>query len=93
MSSGSDSPPVLYVLLALATAVYVVSWARPSKHSVGPITTSDSAEGSPLTSDVQLPDIPAIGPSAPLLSYYGVFKCLSNCREMLQEGYDRVGGF
>ncbi|KAJ3480751.1 hypothetical protein NLI96_g8124 [Meripilus lineatus] len=92
MSSGSDSPPVLYVLLALATAVYVVSWARPSKHSVGPITTSDSAEGSPLTSDVQLPDIPAIGPSAPLLSYYGVFKCLSNCREMLQEGYDRYKG-
>ncbi|CCL98915.1 uncharacterized protein FIBRA_00922 [Fibroporia radiculosa] len=33
--------------------------------------------------------IPAIGPTAPLLSYLGAIRFLNNAREVLQEGYDK----
>ncbi|KAJ3478574.1 hypothetical protein NLI96_g9659 [Meripilus lineatus] len=39
-----------------------------------------------------LPGIPAIGPSAPLLSYYGALKFIYQGREMMQEGYNRYKG-
>ncbi|CAL1702938.1 unnamed protein product [Somion occarium] len=36
--------------------------------------------------------IPAIGPTAPILSYYGAIQYLSRGREMVQEGYDKYKG-
>lgn len=38
----------------------------------------------------QYPDIPAIGYSAPLLSYIGAFRYFTHGRDMMQEGYDKV---
>ncbi|CAL1702998.1 unnamed protein product [Somion occarium] len=39
-----------------------------------------------------LPDIPAVTPTAPILSFYGVFKYFTHSREMIQEGYDKYKG-
>ncbi|KAH9837371.1 cytochrome P450 [Rhodofomes roseus] len=36
--------------------------------------------------------IPAVGPSAPILSYWGALKFFVNAREMLQEGYSKYRG-
>ncbi|KAJ3478571.1 hypothetical protein NLI96_g9660 [Meripilus lineatus] len=69
---SSDPPSVIYTLLALGVAVYVVNWIWPSKHS--------------------LPKIPAIGPTAPLVSYYGALKFMFQGREMMQEGYNKYKG-
>ena len=38
----------------------------------------------------QLYRIPAVGYSAPILSYWGAIQFFLNAREMLQEGYSKV---
>ncbi|KAI9461746.1 cytochrome P450 [Boletus coccyginus] len=37
---------------------------------------------------LQLNDIPSVGPSGPLLSYYGAAKFILHARSMVQQGYD-----
>lgn len=39
---------------------------------------------------VQLDGIPSVGPSGPLLSYYGAAKFILHARSMVQQGYDLV---
>lgn len=39
---------------------------------------------------VQLDGIPSVGPSSPLLSYYGAAKFVLHARSMVQQGYDMV---
>lgn len=42
---------------------------------------------------LQLNDIPSVGPSGPILSYYGAAKFVHHARSMVQEGYDLVRPF
>ncbi|EKM60083.1 uncharacterized protein PHACADRAFT_206285 [Phanerochaete carnosa HHB-10118-sp] len=37
-------------------------------------------------------NVPALGPTAPLLSYWGACKFMTNCQEMLAEGHTKFGG-
>ena len=39
---------------------------------------------------MQLDDIPPVGPSGPILSYYGAIKFILHARSMVQQGYDLV---
>jgi hypothetical protein len=43
-----------------------------------------------LTIYTQLDDIPAVGPSGHLSSYYGAAKFILHARTMIQDGYDLV---
>ena len=45
-----------------------------------------------LTKKPDLSKIPAVGPTAPLLSYLGALRMLKDAREVIMEGYNKYGG-
>lgn len=65
----SDSPPIVYALVALATVVFFVKWFNPGKHSVRPHFMYNNAMKS-RTLTVRLgsivPGYPSSWPDCPL---------------------------
>lgn len=85
---GEDqSSTLIYALIALATVIYFARLLKPGQSSV---RSSPNFHSRLLRLCAQLRGIPAIGPTAPILSYYGAIQYLSRGREMVQEGYDKV---
>ncbi|EKM51971.1 uncharacterized protein PHACADRAFT_128033 [Phanerochaete carnosa HHB-10118-sp] len=71
-----DSPTFTYGIILLATALYFLNWLKEHKASEYPLISN----------------VPALGPTAPLLSYWGAFRFMISCQEMLAEGHAKFGG-
>lgn len=73
--------------VALVTALVIDRIRCPSKACSFLIVALLVLHDQPF---VQLDDIPSVGPSSPLLSYYGAAKFVLHARSMVQQGYDLV---
>ena len=84
-----DSPSLLLygLALALVAAILIDRIRRPSKACPALIVAMLTFHDQP---SLQLNHIPAVGPSGPLLSYYGAAQFILHARSMVQQGYDLV---
>lgn len=79
---------LLYGLaVALVAAVLIDRIRWPSKARSTLVVVILTLHDRPF---VQLNDIPSVGPSGPLLSYYGAARFVLHARSMVQQGYDLV---
>lgn len=79
---------LLYGLAVSLVAAIVIERIRwPSKACPTLIVAILTPHDQPF---VQLDGIPSVGPSGPLLSYYGAAKFILHARSMVQQGYDLV---
>ena len=87
--AAMEEPVVLYTLLAIAIAVYVVRWrTHPVRmyHLLGnPCVLLTYVYRPPAQRDPHRG-----GPSAPLLSLIGAINFLRNGKQLLIDGYQRV---
>ncbi|KAG8219655.1 cytochrome P450 [Butyriboletus roseoflavus] len=71
--------------VALVTALVIDRIRWPSKACSFLILAILALHDRPF---MQLDDIPSVGPSGPLLSYYGAAKFVLHAKSMVQQGYD-----
>ena len=80
-----DSALYTYVTTALVAVVFYrwrfVNVSRFSSEFISHIK---------LTRYLQLPHIPTVGPSLPVISYLGALRFMSDNKAMLLEGYQKV---
>ena len=83
-------PAVLYALLAIAIAAYVVKW-RTHPVRIYHLLGNPCVLLTYVCIDPQLNAIPTVGgPSAPLLSFIAAINFLRNGKQLLIDGYQRV---
>ena len=89
-SRMTEQSTVLYGLLALFAIVYLWRWLYPAQSQVRTSFTHDSdtlLKGGVVR---QLRHIPTIGPSAPILSYWGAVRYSIDGMSVAMEGYRKV---
>lgn len=94
--SSPDIPPMdstsllqygLAVTLVIAIIIDRVRWPSKACPTLIVVVVVLTFHDQPF---VQLNDIPSVGPSGHLLSYYGAAKFILHARSMVQQGYDLV---